>query len=110
MMRLKLLLISLLIFVLAISSFSYNLPLDKLKHIAVSFSISLFLQPYVGYPENLFITLGVGAGKEIYDFFSKTGHAEVGDLIADLYGTALSVKELSNCTNKKLCIGVVWLF
>ncbi len=109
-MKLKLLLISFLIFVVPISSFSYELPSDKLKHIAVSFSISLFLYPYVGYPENLIVTLGVGIGKEVYDLFSKTGHADMEDLIADLYGTALSVKELSNCANKKLCIGVVWVF
>ncbi|MCD6450609.1 MAG: hypothetical protein J7L34_08925 [Thermotogaceae bacterium] len=109
-MKLKLLLILLLIFVVSINGFSYNLPSDKLKHIAISFSMSLFLQPYVGYPENLFITLGLGVGKEVYDFFSKTGHADFADLIADLYGAVLSVRELSNCANKRLCIGIVWVF
>lgn len=110
MTNFKLLAILFLIFIVSISGFSCSLPSDKLKHIAISFSISLFLYPHTGYPENVLITLGIGIGKEIYDFVSGSGHADMQDIVADLYGALISLKAVPNRRNIKFCVGTIWVF
>ena len=63
-----------------------GLPSDKLLHFSCAMmcmlSVSLISNECIG----LIATLSVSLGKELYDRYSGKGHAEWGDLIADLLG------------------------
>ncbi|OAA29773.1 hypothetical protein AT15_01690 [Kosmotoga arenicorallina S304] len=59
---------------------------DKYLHFSVSFSAYGFSSYFLGDIGGLIFTSSIGIGKEVRDFFSPFGTAEIGDLLADMAG------------------------
>ena len=59
---------------------------DKYLHFSVSFSAYGFSSHFLGDIGGLVFTSFIGIGKEVRDFFSPSGTAEIGDLLADMVG------------------------
>lgn len=74
-------------FILKLKQKYSNIPSDKRDH----FYLCLYLSTVLGVLTNWFIgagvTLAVGAIKEAFDKYTKTGTCEVDDFFADVYGT-----------------------
>ena len=62
---------------------------DGLLHITVSALIILFFGGFLSLYASAIIAVVVGIAKEMYDYFSRKGTAELHDVICDLIGIAL---------------------
>jgi hypothetical protein len=82
---------------------------DKVLHIKTSAGI-VFMCKYLPIKSLCYLlTMLIGLGKEIYDFFDPNGHCEIADLIADHVGACAifgkEVFEKQYVMNKKYFTG-----
>ena len=62
---------------------------DKIAHAGISFVLTVLLSAVMkSVIIGSVITLGIGVGKEVWDYFSKKGTADHKDFIADAIGVA----------------------
>ena len=58
---------------------------DKLYHFGVSFAITLILSFIIGYLWAVVLTVAIGVGKELWDYFVKDNFSKA-ELYADTVG------------------------
>ena len=64
---------------------------DGMKHIILSSVLATVIKTILPWWVAGVITMAIGVGKEIYDYKTGKGHAQVKDIIADLIGVIIGV-------------------